>query len=41
MQQINYRKENGYDDEMIKAVAVFKLVVDKISCKAKDIGEDY
>lgn len=41
MQQINYRKENGYNDEMIKAVAVFKLVVDKISCKAKDIGEDY
>lgn len=41
MQQINYCKENKYSDEMIKAVAVFKLVVDKISCKAKDIGEDY
>jgi nitroimidazol reductase NimA-like FMN-containing flavoprotein (pyridoxamine 5'-phosphate oxidase superfamily) len=35
MKQTTSKSEWNYSDEMLDAVAVFKLVVDKLSCKAK------
>ena len=35
MKQISGNKEWTYSEEMINAVAVFKLDVEKMSCKAK------
>ena len=35
MKQTTSKVEWDYSDEMLDAVAVFKLVVDKLSCKAK------
>ena len=35
MKQTTSKAEWDYSDEMLDAVAVFKLVVDKLSCKAK------
>ena len=35
MKQTTQKAEWNYDDKMIEAVAVFRLDVDKISCKAK------
>ena len=32
---VGYEIDGNYSDEMIDAVAVFKLVVEKMSCKAK------
>lgn len=35
MKQTTSKSEWNYSDKMLDAVAVFKLVVDKLSCKAK------
>ena len=35
MKQTTSKAEWNYSDEMLDAVAVFRLVVDKLSCKAK------
>ena len=35
MKQTTQKAEWNYDDKMIETVAVFRLDVDKISCKAK------
>ena len=35
MKQTTSKSEWNYSDEMLEAVGVFKLVVDKLSCKAK------
>lgn len=35
MKQTTSKEEWDYSDEMLEAVTVFKLVVDKLSCKAK------
>lgn len=35
MKQTTSKSEWNYGDEMLDAVAVFRLVVDKLSCKAK------
>lgn len=37
MKQVTSKTEWDYTDKMLDAVAVFKLVVDKLSCKAKYI----
>ena len=35
MKQTTSKDNWNYSDEMVDAVAVFKLVVEKMSCKAK------
>ena len=35
MKQTTSKDEWHYSDEMLETVAVFRLVVDKLSCKAK------
>ena len=37
MKQTTSKAEWNYSDEMLDAVVVFKLVVDKLSCKAKEL----
>ena len=37
MKQITSKAEWSYSEDMVSATAIFKLDVDKLSCKAKDI----